>query len=132
MNSTRETVIAEAGAMNYMEEHITFEAKWGMDQSKTRDCSVNYLMWANGHSRVNRYMTHFTNRAWAKSELVLPLLTGKIICVDLQEHNQNILCQKDSFLCAALGTNVSIAFPEKIGHWFLEGRFYSSKNFRRR
>ena len=50
--------------------------------------------------------------------------------MDLQEHNQNILCQKDSFLCAALGTNVSIAFQKDSVPDFLEGRVLFFKTFR--
>ena len=46
---------------------------------------------------------------------------GKIICVDLPEHQNSILCQKDSFLCAALGTQVSIAFQKRLGAGFFGG-----------
>ena len=46
---------------------------------------------------------------------------GKIICADLQNHQGTILCQKDSFLCAALGTKISIAFQKKLGVGFFGG-----------
>ena len=36
-----ETVIAEAGAMNYMEDNITFEAKWETVPNLIKDYSVN-------------------------------------------------------------------------------------------
>ena len=67
-------------------------------------------------------MTHFTNNGMGKKRVSFAApYPGKIICVDLKEHNQNILCQKDSFLCAALGTNVSIAFQKKLGTGFFGG-----------
>ena len=31
-----ETVIAEAGAMNWMEDHISFESKWAMAPRQTK------------------------------------------------------------------------------------------------
>jgi uncharacterized protein (TIGR00266 family) len=44
---------------------------------------------------------------------------GKIIQVDLQ--NQQLLCQKDSFLCAVGPVDLSIAFTKRIGAGFFGG-----------
>ena len=46
---------------------------------------------------------------------------GKIICVDLKQLHGNLICQKDSFLCAAMGTKISIAFQKKLGVGFFGG-----------
>jgi uncharacterized protein (AIM24 family) len=46
---------------------------------------------------------------------------GKIIPIDLQEIGGEIICQKDAFLCAALGTKVSIAFSKRLGAGFFGG-----------
>ena len=35
--------------------------------------------------------------------------------LELAEFGNNFTCQKDAFLCAALGTKVSVAFNKKIG-----------------
>ena len=40
---------------------------------------------------------------------------GKILPLNMSELGGEIICQKDSFLCAALGTEISIAFQKKIG-----------------
>ena len=118
-----ETVIAEAGAMNYMEEHITFEAKMG-DGSKPNQGLFGKLLDVGKRALTGEsiFMTHFTNQGMGKKRVSFAApYPGKIICVDLQEHNKNILCQKDSFLCAALGTNVSIAFQKRLGTGFFGG-----------
>jgi len=46
---------------------------------------------------------------------------GKIIPVDMAAIGGQLTCQKDAFLCAALGTKVSIAFNRKLGAGFFGG-----------
>ncbi len=46
---------------------------------------------------------------------------GSIIPIDLKVINGEILCQKDAFLCAAKGTEVTIAFTKKLGASFFGG-----------
>ena len=118
-----ETVIAEAGAMNYMEDQISFEAKMG-DGSQPNQGLFGKLLDVGKRALTGEsiFMTHFTNQGMGKKRVSFAApYPGKIICVDLQEHNQSILCQKDSFLCAALGTNVSIAFQKRLGAGFFGG-----------
>jgi uncharacterized protein (AIM24 family) len=40
---------------------------------------------------------------------------GDIIAVDMAEIGEQIICQKDAFLCAALGTKLDIALNRKLG-----------------
>jgi uncharacterized protein (TIGR00266 family) len=118
-----ETVIAEAGAMNYMEDQISFEAKMG-DGSKPHQGLFGKLLDVGKRALTGEsiFMTHFTNQGMGKKRVSFAApYPGKIICIDLKDHNQSILCQKDSFLCAALGTNVSIAFQRKLGTGFFGG-----------
>jgi uncharacterized protein (TIGR00266 family) len=118
-----ETVIAEAGAMNYMEDQISFEAKMG-DGSKPHQGLFGKLLDVGKRALTGEsiFMTHFTNQGMGKKRVSFAApYPGKIICIDLRDHNQSILCQKDSFLCAALGTNVSIAFQRKLGTGFFGG-----------
>ena len=53
---------------------------------------------------------------------------GSIIPLDLTTVNGEILCQKDAFLCAAKGTEVSIAFNKRLGSGFLveKGLFFKN------
>ena len=57
-----ETVIAEAGAMNYMDDDISFEAKMG-DGSKPDSGLFGKLMGAGKRALTGEsiFMTHFTN-----------------------------------------------------------------------
>jgi uncharacterized protein (TIGR00266 family) len=113
-----ETVIAEAGTMMYMEDAISFEAKMG-DGSKPKAGFMDKLV--DVGKRVftgeSLFITHFTNSAREGKKHVAfgAPYPGKIITIDLDEVNGDLICQKDSFLCAALGTKVSIAFNKKLG-----------------
>ena len=73
-----ETVIAEAGAMNYMEEGITFEAKMG-DGSQPDSGFFGKLMSAGQRVLTGEsvFMTHFTNSGGAKRRILCGTLSGK-------------------------------------------------------
>jgi len=118
-----ETVIAEAGAMNYMEDGIAFEAKMG-DGSQPNQGLFGKLLDVGKRALTGEsiFMTHFTNQGVGKKRVSFAApFPGKIICVDLNELQGNLLCQKDSFLCAAMGTKLSIAFQRKLGAGFFGG-----------
>lgn len=113
-----ETVIAEAGMMMYMEDGITFETKMG-DGSKPKAGFMDKLVSVGKRAITGEslFMTHFTSSAHAGKKHVAfgAPYPGKIIAIDLDEANGELICQKDSFLCAALGTELTIAFNKKIG-----------------
>ena len=118
-----ETVIAEAGAMNYMDDGIIFEAKMG-DGSKPDKDLFGKLMGAGMRalSGESIFMTHFTNTGQGKKRVAFAApYPGKIIPVDMTKVRGQLLCQKDAFLCAALGTEVSIAFNKRLGTGFFGG-----------
>jgi len=119
----QETVIAEAGAMNWMDRDIQFEAKMG-DGSEPESGIFGKLL--NAGKRIltgeSLFLTHFTNIGYGKKEVAFAApYPGSIIPIDLQLHGGEIICQKDAFLCAALGTSVSIAFTKKLGAGFFGG-----------
>lgn len=118
-----ETVIAEAGAMNYMEEGINFEARMG-DGSEPEKGFLGSLMGAAKRKLTGEslFMTHFTNHGGSKSRVAFAApFPGRIIPVDMSKVGGRLICQKDSFLCAALGTKVSIAFTKRLGAGFFGG-----------
>jgi len=120
----RETVIAEAGAMNYLEEEISFEAKMG-DGSEANQGMMGKLLSAGKRALTGEsiFITHFThNGTTGKRRVAFAApYPGKIIPINMAEFGGEILCQKDAFLCAAYGTKVSIAFNKKIGTGFFGG-----------
>jgi uncharacterized protein (TIGR00266 family) len=118
-----ETVIAEAGAMTYMEQGIEFESKMG-DGSEPEQGFFGKLFSAGKRAFTGEsvFMTHFTNRGSEKSRVAFAApYPGQIVPVDLSKMGGDLICQKDSFLCAALGTKVSITFNKKIGAGFFGG-----------
>jgi len=114
----QETVIAEAGAMTYMEEGINFETKMG-DGSEPDQGFFGKMLSAGKRVITGEsiFMTHFTHGGLGKSHVAFAApYPGKIIPVDLASIPGNdLLCQKDAFLCAAYGTQVTIAFNKKFG-----------------
>ena len=118
-----EVVIAEAGAMNWMEDGIEFEAKMG-DGSQPDRGFMGKLFDAGKRAVTGEslFMTHFTNRDSGKRRVAFSApYPGKIIPVDMAGIGNELICQKDAFLCAALGTQVSIAFNKKLGAGFFGG-----------
>lgn len=118
-----ETVIAEAGAMNYMESGIVFDTKMG-DGSAPDEGIFSSLL--NVGKRLltgeSIFMTHFTNQGSGKQRVAFAApFPGRIIPMDLYELGGELLCQKDAFLCAALGTSVGIAFNKRLGAGFFGG-----------
>lgn len=118
-----ETVIAEAGAMNYMEPDIVFEARMG-DGSEAESGIMGKLFGAGKRVLTGEsiFMTHFSNRGGVKRHVAFAApYPGKIIPMDLGRMGGEILCQKDAFLCAAYGTRVGIAFQRRLGAGFFGG-----------
>ena len=119
-----ETVIAEAGSMNYMEDGISFEAKMG-DGSQPDKGFLGKMLDVGKRALTGEslFMTHFTNQGQGKKRAAFAApYPGKIIAVDMSKiPGQEIYAQKDAFLCAALGTEVSIAFQKRLGAGFFGG-----------
>jgi len=118
-----ETVVAEAGAMNYMDDGISFEAKMG-DGSNPAEGLMGKLLGAGKRVLTGEsiFMTHFTNTGSGKKRAAFAApYPGKILPIDMAQHGGTLLCQKDAFLCAAKGTQVSIAFTQRLGAGFFGG-----------
>jgi len=125
-----ETVIAEAGAMNYMENGITFEAKMG-DGSNANEGFLGKMLSAGKRvlTQESIFMTHFTNEGQGKRRVAFAApYPGKIIPVDMSKVGGKLLCQKDAFLAAALGTKLGIAFNKRLGTGFFGGEGFILQN----
>jgi uncharacterized protein (TIGR00266 family) len=127
-----ETVIAEAGAMNYMEAGIAFETKMG-DGSKPGEGVLGKLLSAGTRVLTGEslFMTHFTNLGEGKKRAAFAApYPGKIHPIDLSTVGGELLCQKDAFLCAALGTEIGIAFHRRLGAGFFGGEGFILQRLR--
>ena len=126
-----EKVVAEAGSMNYMDDGITYEAKMG-DGSNPNEGLMGKLLSVGKRALTGEsiFMTHFTNSGSGKKRVSFAApYPGKIIAVDMKETGGELLCQKDAFLAAALGTEISIAFTSVWVPAFSAVRDLSFRNF---
>ena len=113
----QETVIAEPGSFMMMEEGIQMETLFG-DGSQNQGGILGKLFSAGKRllTGENLFMTAFTNiGAGKKCATFASPYPGKIIPMDLSTLNGKMICQKDSFLCAAKGVSVGIEFQKKLG-----------------
>ncbi len=118
-----ERVVAEAGVMTWMEDGITFEAKMG-DGSNPAAGVVDKLIGAAKRTLTGEsiFLTHFENSSRGKRRVAFAApYPGKIIPIDMSKNGGDFICQKDSFLCAALGTEISITFTKRLGAGFFGG-----------
>ena len=113
-----ECAVAEAGSMIYMTSGVEMETVFG-DGSKKGGGVFDALVGAGKRLLTGEslFMTVFQNRAAsgkARVAFAAPY-AGKIIPLDLRSLGGELVCQKDSFLCAARGVSVGIAFQKRIG-----------------
>jgi uncharacterized protein (TIGR00266 family) len=112
-----EAAIAEAGAMMFMDDGIEMETIFG-DGSQQNTGILGSLMGAGKRLLTGEslFMTAFQNRVADKRRVAFGApYPGKIIPVHLASIGGELIAQKDSFLCAAKGVSVGIAFNRKIG-----------------
>ncbi len=118
-----ETVIAEAGAMNYMEDGIGFEAKMG-DGTRPEQSFFSKMFSVSKRlfSGDSLFLTHFSNFSEGKKRVAFAApFPGAILPLNMSFYEQQIFCQKDAFLAAAYGTTVEIAFAKQLGSGFWGG-----------
>jgi len=112
-----ETAIAEPGAFMMMDDGVIMETMFG-DGSQQNNSIFGKLLNAGKRMLTGEslFMTAFTNVNQGKRRVSFASpYPGKIIPLDLSVYNNRIICQKDSFLCAAKGVNVGIEFQRKLG-----------------
>ncbi|MDA3912503.1 MAG: TIGR00266 family protein [Bacteroidales bacterium] len=118
-----ETVIAEAGAMLYMEEGIAFETKMG-DGSDPKQGMFNKILKAGGRMLTGEslFLTHFTHKGSGKSHVAFAApYPGTIVPVSLGNLDSNLITQRDAFLCAAKGTRMSVTLNKRLGSGLVGG-----------
>jgi len=128
----QEVVVAEAGAMNYMEAGINFETKMG-DGSQPNQGFFSKVFSAGKRMVTGEslFMTHFSNQGQGKQRVSFAApFPGKIIPLNMAEYDSEILCQKDSFLCAAFGTQIDMAFNKRLGSGFFGGEGFILQRIR--
>ena len=118
--------------MNWMDDGISFEAKMG-DGSQPDKGLFGKLLDAGKRAITGEsiFLTHFTNKVSGKRRVAFGApYPGKIIPVNMTETGGELICQKDAFLCAAMGTKVSIAFTKRLGVGFFGGEGFILQHLR--
>lgn len=118
-----EVVIAEAGAMMYMDDQIEMQTILG---DGVQDNGFFGKLWSAGKRVLtgeSLFMTAFKHIGYSgKSHVTFSSpYPGKIVPLDLNQLGEKIICQKDAFLCAAKGVTVGIEFQKKLGTGFFGG-----------
>src|SRR6187401_3491320 len=113
-----ESAVAEAGAMMYMSAAIGMQTIFGDGSGQQGGGVMGMLLGAGKRLLTGEslFMTVFTNQGSGKQQVAFAApYPGKILAMDLRQLGGQLICQKDSFLCAARGVSIGIAFQRKIG-----------------
>ena len=120
-----ETVMAEAGVMMYMDYAINMNSIFGDGSEKSQGSGLMGKLMGAGKRLItgeSLFMTAFTNTSNEKKQVSFAApYAGKIVALDLNEHGNKIICQKDAFLCCAKGNSIGIEFQKKLGVGFFGG-----------
>ncbi|MCC6370034.1 MAG: TIGR00266 family protein [Bacteroidia bacterium] len=111
----QEAVIAEPGSFMMMTDGIQMQTLFG-DGNQTGFMGKLFSAGKRLLTGENLFMTVYTNVSAQKRQVSFAApYAGKIIPMDLSHLGGKIVCQKDSFLCAAKGVSVDIEFQKKLG-----------------
>jgi uncharacterized protein (TIGR00266 family) len=112
-----ETAIAEAGSFMMMDDAIQMQTIFG--DGTQQQSGILGKLWGAGKRLLtgeSLFMTAYTNTGHGKKKVSFASpYPGKIVALDLLQLGGRVICQKDSFLCAAKGVSVGIEFQRKLG-----------------
>jgi len=113
-----ESAVAEAGAMMYKDSSIAMETVFGDASSASQGGGFMDKLLGAGKRLLtgeSLFMTVFTHNGQGKAHVAFGApYPGNIIPVPLTSVGGCLICQKDSFLCAAKGVSIGIHLQRKI------------------
>jgi uncharacterized protein (TIGR00266 family) len=112
-----EATVAEAGGMMYMDDGVEMETIFG-DGGAQQGGFLGALVGAGKRLLTGEslFMTVFLNRTGQRKKVAFGApYPGKIIAIHLAEIGGELVTQKDSFLAAAKGVSIGIAFQRRLG-----------------
>jgi uncharacterized protein (TIGR00266 family) len=114
-----ESVVAEAGALMYMTGGVQMETIFGDGSAQGQAKGLMGALLGAGKRILtgeSLFMTVFTAQGGSREKVAFAApYPGRILAMDLKRLGGELVCQKDSFLCAAKGISIGIAFQKKIG-----------------
>ncbi len=118
-----EAAVGEAGSMMFMENGIVLDTIFG-DGSQANSGLWGALVGAGKRliTGANVFTTVFMNQSNQKRRVAFAIpVPGKILPIDLRAVGGTLITQKQSFLCAAKGVSIGIAFQQRLGVGFFGG-----------
>lgn len=113
-----ETAVAEPGSFMMMDDGIAMSTVFGDGSNQQHGGMLGKLFSAGKRLLTGEslFMTTYTNVSHGKKHVSFASpYPGKIIPIDLLRLGGRVICQKDSFLCAAKGVSIGIEFQRKLG-----------------
>jgi uncharacterized protein (TIGR00266 family) len=113
-----ESAVAEAGAMMYKDSTVQMETVFGDGSASSKAGGFMDKLLGAGKRLLtgeSLFMTVFTHTGQGKAHVAFGApYPGNIIPVPLSSVGGCLICQKDSFLCAAKGVSIGIYLQRKI------------------
>jgi len=112
-----ESAVAEAGAMMYKDATIQMESVFGDASGTGGSTFMDKLVGAGKRLLTGEslFTTVFTHVGSGKGHVAFAApFPGNILAMRLADLGGTLICQKDSFLCAAKGVCIGIFFQRKI------------------
>ena len=113
-----ESAVAEAGAMMFKAPQIEMDTMFGDGSRAVAQGGLMDKLLGAGKRLLtgeSLFISVFTHRGQGKAHVAFGApYPGNIIPVKLTDVGGMLICQKDSFLCAARGVSIGIYFQRKI------------------
>jgi uncharacterized protein (TIGR00266 family) len=113
-----ESVVSEAGAMMYKDAVVQMETVFGDGSHSGQGGGFVDKLLSAGKRVItgeSLFTTMFSNAGSGKARAAFAApYPGTIIPLSLSNYRGRIICQKDSFLCAARGAQIGIFFQKKV------------------
>ncbi len=110
-----ESVISEPGSFMMMTNGIEMQTLFG-DGNERGFMGKLFSAGKRILTGEKLFLTVFSNASAGKQRVTFAgPYTGKIIPLNLAQLGGKVICQKDSFICAAKGVSVGIEFQRKLG-----------------
>jgi uncharacterized protein (TIGR00266 family) len=111
-----EAAVAEAGAFMYMDDGVELATKLSMSESKGGILGKLFEAGKRALTGDSFFITYFYNRSNSRRTVTFAApYPGHVLPIELADYGGTLMCQKDSFLCAARGVKVDIAFQRRLG-----------------
>ena len=117
-----QSVVAEAGAMLYMTDGVEFETKMGTGESSGGVLGTLVGAAKRKIAGESLFLTHFSNSTTTMQHVGFGApFPGSIVACNLQDHQGELMFQRDAFLAGSAGTSIDIAFNRRFGSGFFGG-----------